>query len=238
MCAKYLLIIIAIIGNTASEVPSYLQICGQKNPNLDDCVIKSIENLNKKLIEGIPEIDILPIEPFLLDNITIIDMPNFKIVAMNMKLYNLSNFHIEYLHLDLEKMELDINLHFDKNEMNIDYDVTINLFVPLQKKGPLTLKGENIKSKAKLFLEKIERDGKQYLYFKSINLNLSIENLSFHFNSDDFNILKEMINEFDDKVLLKIFTSSLEKSTSKNFLELCNNFCKHFTFDELLPDRE
>lgn len=120
---------------------SYLQICGQKNPNLDDCVIKSIENLNKKLIEGIPEIDILPIEPFLLDNITVIDMPNFKIVAMNMKLYNLSNFHIEYLHLDLEKMELDINLHFDKNEMNIDYDVTINLFVPLQKKGPLTLKG-------------------------------------------------------------------------------------------------
>lgn len=238
MCAKYLLIIIAIIGNTASEVPSYLQICGQKNPNLDDCVIKSIENLNKKLIEGIPEIDILPIEPFLLDNITVIDMPNFKIVAMNMKLYNLSNFHIEYLHLDLEKMELDINLHFDKNEMNIDYDVTINLFVPLQKKGPLTLKGENIKSKAKLFLEKIERDGKQYLYFKSINLNLSIENLSFHFNSDDFNILKEIINEFDDKVLLKIFTSSLEKSTSKNFLELCNNFCKHFTFDELLPDRE
>ena len=68
-------------------------------------------------------------------------MPKFKIVAMNMKFYNLSNFHIEYLHLDLEKMELDINLHFDKNEMNIDYDVTINLFVPLQKKGPLTLKG-------------------------------------------------------------------------------------------------
>lgn len=89
-----------------------------------------------------------------------------------------------------------------------------------------------------MFLEKIERDGKQYLYFKSINLNLSIENLSFHFNSDDFNILKEMINEFDDKVLLKIFTSSLEKGTSKNFLELCNNFCKHFTFDELLPDRK
>lgn len=121
---------------------SYIQICGQRNQrNLDDCVLKSIKNLKKKLIEGIPETDIMPIEPFLLNNITIINKPNIKIVGMNVKLHHLSNFHIEYLHLDLEKMELDINLHFDKNEINVDYNVIINVSVPLQKNGSLTLKG-------------------------------------------------------------------------------------------------
>lgn len=120
---------------------SYIQICGQRNPNLDDCVLKSIKNLKRKLIEGIPETDIMSIEPFLLNNITIIDKPNIKIVGMNVKLHHLSNFHIEYLHLDLEKMELDINLHFDKNEINVDYNMIINVSVPLQKNGSLTLKG-------------------------------------------------------------------------------------------------
>lgn len=121
---------------------SYIQICGQRNQrNLDDCVLKSIKNLKRKLIEGIPETDIMPIEPFLLNNITITDKPNIKIVGMNVKLHHLSNFHIEYLHLDLEKMELDINLHFDKNEINVDYNVIINVSVPLQKNGSLTLKG-------------------------------------------------------------------------------------------------
>lgn len=97
--------------------------------------------MKRKLIEGIPETDIMSIEPFLLNNITIIDKPNIKIVGMNVKLHHLSNFHIEYLHLDLEKMELDINLHFDKNEINVDYNVIINVSVPLQKNGSLTLKG-------------------------------------------------------------------------------------------------
>ncbi|XP_043795177.1 uncharacterized protein LOC122716308 [Apis laboriosa] len=238
MYAKYLLVIIAIIGNTVSEVPSYIQICGQKNPNFDDCVIKSIENLNKKLVEGIPEINLLPIEPFLLDDITIIDLPNFKIVGTNVKLYQLSTFRIEYLHMDLEKMELDINFYFDKNEINVDYNMTMNILVPIQKNGQLTLKGENIKSKAKLFLEKIERDGKQYLYFKSINPNLNIGSLSFEFDSDVFDFLKETLSKIDNEEILEIFTPNIEKVISKNSLELCNNFCKHFTFDELLPDRE
>lgn len=95
------------------------------------------------------------------------------------------------------------------------------------------------KSKDEIVLRENRTQTIYQFQIDNLNLNLSIENLSFDFDSDIFEVLKEaLIQANNNKDILEIFIPSLEKIVSKNILELCNNICKHFTFDELLPDRE
>jgi len=51
---------------------SYIKLCKRKDPEINKCVVNSIENLRNKLKTGIPELNVPPIEPLMLKHIQLL----------------------------------------------------------------------------------------------------------------------------------------------------------------------
>jgi len=68
---------------------SYIKICKRKNPEINKCVVNSIENLRSKLKTGIPELNVPPIEPLMLKHVELLRN------SQSAKLYlNLTNIQV------------------------------------------------------------------------------------------------------------------------------------------------
>lgn len=117
---------------------SYIPICGRRNPNLNDCIVKSVNQIRPKLHEGIPELDVPPVDPLLIkERLTISDTADFKVVASNIRIYDSLDFEIKEFNIDLQNHKIDINLFFKKMRFENDYDVKVKIIVPIEASGPI-----------------------------------------------------------------------------------------------------
>lgn len=118
---------------------SYIHVCGAKNPNLNQCIINSVNALAPVLEVGIPELNIPPANPFEIETLPLADLPNFKAIGHNIKVYGLSTYKIKSLQVDLENQYLTIDLQFDDIHMLADYDLEARILIPIQGKGPISM---------------------------------------------------------------------------------------------------
>lgn len=118
---------------------SYFKICGRRDPNLSECVKQSVTQLLPTIRDGIPNLDVPPLEPMDVDEIALADLPDFKAVATNVKLSGLSNFIVKYLKIDLDNTRIDLDIVFPKIFMKSDYDVKARILVPINEKGPIDI---------------------------------------------------------------------------------------------------
>ncbi|XP_076238611.1 uncharacterized protein LOC143181837 [Calliopsis andreniformis] len=236
------ILLAALVAFANAVVPSYIHVCGARNPDLDKCITDSVSALQDKLREGIPELDIPPGDPFVIDKVQLADMPNFKAVGTNIKLYGMSKYHLNNLHVDLKKHTLDIDLSFDENRMEAIYNISAKLLVPINEQGPIKLTAKNVNAKVKMIFKLIERNGKQYMYFPSMTTRLNIKDYTIKFEAQNFDrVLHDAISQAlgnSHQEILAATRPNLEKAISEKCLEFANKICKHFTFDELFPDRE
>ncbi|XP_076621689.1 uncharacterized protein LOC143342091 [Colletes latitarsis] len=242
MVVKELLFVVVVVGFANAEVPSYIHICGARNPKLDECVIQSVEALAPKLRKGIPELDIPPVDPLTIDRVQISNSPDFKAMATNIKLRGIQPYHVNFLHVDLEKQRVDIDLQFDEIRLNADYAVNARILVPISGNGPITLSTKDVNTKLHLDYKLVERNGKKYVYFWSITTHLDVKDYTVKFEAENFDkILQEAVRQAlgnSHREILEATRPNLEKAISQKGLEMANKICKHFTFDELFPDRE
>ncbi|CAK9833903.1 Putative beta-carotene-binding protein [Anthophora retusa] len=233
---------VAVVGHAAAEVPSYIQICGAKNPNLDDCVVKSVTALHDKLRDGIPELEIPPGEPLIINKVVLADMPNFKALGSNIKLSGLTNYRINHLHVDLKKQQIDIDLTFPESRMEAIYNITARILVPIVGKGPISLTAKDVNAIVKTTFKIVDHNGKRYIYFPSMTTRLNVKDFTVKFEVTNFDkTLQEAVSQAlgsSHQEVLEATTPNIEKAISERCLELANKICKHFTYDELFPDRE
>lgn len=242
MLFKQVLIIAAIFGFAAAEVPSYFKVCGAKNPHLDDCVIESVASLKEQLRDGIPELDIPPADPLVIGKIVLVDMPNFHAVGRNVQLRGLSNFHISHLHVDLEKHQIDLEVQFPECNMDALYNITAKILVPIVGTGPIRLSSKNVIAKVHMVFKLVEHDGKRYIYFPLMTTRLELNDYKFDFEAENFDktlqdAMKQAFGSSREEIL-EAMKPNVEKAISQMCLNMSNKICKHFTYDELFPDRE
>lgn len=75
----------------------YLHICTKNDPNLPDCIKKSIENLRPYLVRGIPELEIPSIDPIDIGDLLVAEntrQNGIQITAKDIKSYGSSAFRI------------------------------------------------------------------------------------------------------------------------------------------------
>ncbi|KOX67277.1 hypothetical protein WN51_00023 [Melipona quadrifasciata] len=88
----------------------------------------------------------------------------------------------------------------------------------------------------------MNRGDRRLYYYSSLNEKLLITDWDVQFRGQNgektlAKAIEQTINS-SKKELLDASTENIEKITSKKYLEIMNNFTKHFTYDDLLPDRE
>ncbi|KAG8040239.1 hypothetical protein G9C98_000809 [Cotesia typhae] len=227
----------------SAEVPSYIPICGRRDPNLNDCIVKSVNQMRPKLREGIPELDVPPVDPLLIkEQVTISDTADFKVIASNIRIYDSLDFEIKEFNIDLQNHKIDINLFFKKMRFENDYDVKVKILVPIEASGPIESVGTNIESNSTVQFKLLNREKGQLVFFSSVKSKLKIGDYTAKFlPTNTTAALSDAINAVlngNRKEIIDTITPHIEKVTSSKILEISNQITKHFTFDELFPDRE
>ncbi|KAF3421505.1 hypothetical protein E2986_00932 [Frieseomelitta varia] len=107
-----------------SEIPSFLKICHQNDPFLNDCLMESVVSLRPYLKNGIPGLGIPACEPFRLEEIEI-DQTSGPIHIHarynNVSIYGGTNFVPKSIRFDLEENIIRLNLYIPRLEMIANY---------------------------------------------------------------------------------------------------------------------
>lgn len=78
---------------------SYFPRCHVDDPKLNECLLKATDTVRPFLIKGVPELQIPPMEPFLLPEASLeqgTQALNFKATLYNTSVYGLSNYNFTY----------------------------------------------------------------------------------------------------------------------------------------------
>lgn len=73
-----------------------------------------------------------------------------------------------------------------------------------------------------------------------LNLNIKGYDAKYDLNGTEYSQLAEIINNFigsNQEEVIKSFKPALEEAISKRVILLSNDIVKHFTYEELFPDR-
>lgn len=74
----------------------WLIVCHKNDPEIDTCIMKSVEALKPKLKTGVPEYNIPSLEPLILKQLVAAEgTGGIRITANNVKAYGASNFIVQ-----------------------------------------------------------------------------------------------------------------------------------------------
>ncbi|KAL6428587.1 hypothetical protein ACFW04_007900 [Cataglyphis niger] len=155
----------------------------------------------------------------------------------------LCDFDIKFFHFDLNTLHFDVNLSFGLMQMNSTYDFDVHILVPLAHKGQVYITTDNVDAQGAIDLKVATKGGKRYMYMSKIKLNLDIKGYNAKYdelNERELSQLNEIINNFignNQEEVIKSFKPVLEEVISKRILLVSNDIVKHFTYEELFPDR-
>jgi len=86
------------------------------------------------------------------------------------------------------------------------------------------------------------KDSKNYTYVSKLKTNIDFKNYNAEFDLNEtkleqFNkIVKDFVGNNQEEII-KILKPVLEETISKRILLISNDVVKHFTYEELFPDR-
>ncbi|XP_012219407.1 protein takeout [Linepithema humile] len=230
---------VIVTTHVAAEIPSYIHVCGRKDPNLDKCILDNIDNLKGKICEGIPELDIPSNDPLYLDKLIISESNSVKLYVKNTEVSGLCDFTIKNFTMNLDTLRYATKISFNRIYMNTTYDFNIRILVPIAYQGKVYIITDNVDADVNLNFKMITKGAKRYIYLSKILLNLDIKDFENQYeNTGNLGQLQEIIENFignNNEEIIKTFKPALEEAVSKVIISVANDIVKHFTYEELFP---
>ncbi|KAL1490580.1 hypothetical protein ABEB36_013250 [Hypothenemus hampei] len=224
---------------------SYIKVCNRNDPEIAKCIMNSVEQLRGKLKIGIPELNVPPIEPLLLDEIKLRSGPNqAKIDAniTNARVWGPSGFEILDLKPNVKKNRFVFRVNIPYLHFEGDYDIDMSILVLKYKgQGPITGNFTNYKFDCIMKGDLETRNGQQYLRFRKFGLNLYIGHSEVHLgnlfvgqNPTLSRATNEVVRE-NSGLFVQEIKPVLENSLAQKFTDIANTITQRFTYEELFP---
>lgn len=241
--ALLLIGIVLRIDSILGALPSAIQVCRRSNPEINKCVVDSVNALRPLLAAGkiSDDFSIPPLEPLALATVNMDRGSEFKATFSDLLVSGPSKFQIDNLKVNLEKLTFDFNIYLPRLSFRGKYDLKIKLLL-LNIAGTGDLKGvlENSRARVKLYCERYNKDGQQYMRVKRLVVKIQIENGQFDmkdlFNGDP--VLSQVGNQFindNSRLFLDEITPGLERSLSETFKNTANEILQLATMDDIFP---
>ncbi|CAG9107169.1 unnamed protein product [Plutella xylostella] len=132
------MVLCAISGGSLKQIPDYIEVCKRDQSTINECVLKSIEKIRPKLAEGIPELQVPTIEPFVIPQI-VVDSGNvvqFVAIGQDVKVSGASNFTIKNIDVDLDTFTIRGRVRFPRLHFDGRYTLDARVLVlPLKGQG-------------------------------------------------------------------------------------------------------
>ncbi|XP_039306728.1 uncharacterized protein LOC105203864 [Solenopsis invicta] len=226
----------------AAEIPSYIHVCGRRDPKIDQCILNNVNNLKSKICQGIPELDVPSNDPFVIDTLALTNTSDIKLYIRNAQLTGLCDFKINNFSINIDTLHYNFEILFDQLRANTTYDFEIRLLVPVVHQGQLYITSDNVGANVTLDFNVVTKRGQKYTYLAKIKINFNIKGYTAKYDADEerYGQLREIIRDFigrNQKEIISSLKPTLEEIISRQIVLLANNIVKHFTYDELFPDR-
>lgn len=225
-----------------SRIPSYMKVCKRHDPQLNECIVNSIETLRPYLLKGIPELDVPSIEPLTLPEVLVAQGAGIKAVGKNIEINGPGSFIIKKLNVDLANYQVDISVDLPSLTFSGQYEVSGRLLVlPLKGKGPVRANATDCKGDVVLYAELVNKPDGDYLHFRDIDMKITIAGyhvrLDNLFNGDRFlgEATNAALNE-NPRELIAYLKPVVEKTVKNVIQKIANQITQHFTIQELLPE--
>ncbi|XP_058819596.1 protein takeout-like [Topomyia yanbarensis] len=226
------------------KLPSAIRVCSRNHPELNKCITESVIALKPLLASGkfSDDFSIPPLEPLALANINMDQGQEFKATFSSLLVNGPSQFQIDHLKTNIEKLTFDFNVYLPKLSFRGKYDLKMRLLL-LNIAGSGDLKGviENSRARVKLYNEKYDKDGQQYMRVKRLLVKIQIEKGQFDlkdlFNGDP--VLSQVGNQFindNSRLFLDELTPGLERSLSETFKNTANEILQTATMNDIFPE--
>lgn len=240
ICLTYTLFSVAF-----AAIPSYIKVCSRKDPEINKCVFNSIEQLRDKLITGIPELSVPPIEPLILKHIRLLRGPigaRLDVNLTNIQVFGPSTFKIRDFKIDPNNVVLTFKVGFQKLDFQGKYQINTQILL-LKLVGEGNVTGNFLGYESDCFLKshKVIRNNQTHIIFEKMKFNIKINkahiNLDNLFNGDPVlgPASNEVLNANSD-LLVDEIKPVLEDALSDLFTNISNKITEAFTYDELFPD--
>ncbi|CAH0600254.1 unnamed protein product [Chrysodeixis includens] len=178
---------LSVVCVFAKVTPDYFPKCKRSDPQLDKCVLDAIENMRPFIKQGIPEVNIPPLDPFTVPTLKLDrTAPNLRLKATvkHAKAYGGSDFKIEKLKFNLNNKYVgEIKLVLPKLMVTANYDVKGSRLLTLDINGKGRLLGNftGVTVHAKGSAKPITKDGVEYLQADKIITKVRINNAQVEF---------------------------------------------------------
>ncbi|XP_033219401.1 uncharacterized protein LOC117174393 isoform X2 [Belonocnema kinseyi] len=168
-------------------LPSYIKPCKKLDPDINNCITHSIEDLRSQLAQGIPELDAPAIEPLKLKQIRLLKGPigaRLDINITDLVVTGPSSFKVRELKADVDEVSFTFKVSFDKLSFRGQYQIDARiLLLTLTGSGDLTGDFTGYDSNVILRAHKVFRDNDVYLTFDKMKLAIRIGAAKVHLNN-------------------------------------------------------
>lgn len=235
----------ALLVVAFAEIPPYMKICNRNDPEINSCVLNSIDQLRGKLKTGIPELDVPAIEPLILKQVQLVRGPQAARLDLNLtniQIFGPSLFKLRDLKIDPENVLITFKVGFQKLDFRGKYKINAQiLLLKLVGEGGLTGSFYGYECDCLLKSHKVVRNNNTYIVFEKmkfdIKINKALINLDNLFGGDP--ILGPASNEVlnaNSNYLIDELKPVLEDTLSDLFTNIANKITSRFTYNELFPN--
>ncbi|KAH8382984.1 hypothetical protein KR009_006157 [Drosophila setifemur] len=228
-----------------ARLPSFLKVCYRQSPDLNTCARESFEMIRPRLMEGIPELYIPPMEPLIVPEVKM-DQDSGAIYLhstyRNVKVTGISRHTVNELRLEPSKLKFIFSMTFPKLHMESDYSIKGKIMMmPLLGDGNCKVDLTNITMKTELIGQEYMKDGANFLKIKDVIVKYELSDVHIHLNNlfngdkalgdrmnqflnENWKALAEEVRPLMSKALVDILRASVDKLFAA------------FSYDDLLPE--
>ncbi|GAB1869770.1 Protein takeout-like protein [Camponotus japonicus] len=240
------LLITGFIAVKSRDIPSFLKICHRNDPNLNECVKRSIDSLRPYLKTGIPALQIPPCEPLRIPQIEISQTAgpiSMRSTYTDIEIQGGTNFILKNVKVDVDRDCVRLKLYLPRLEMTAYYNINGKiLLLPINGNGLARGNFTDIEVIATVQAERYQSKKTGEIHFRVIDLyvdfdvghaNIYLDNL---FNGDGTlsNAMNLFLND-NWKIIAAEIKPALENTVSDMFKTFSNEIYSMFPMDTLLP---
>ncbi|KAJ9577458.1 hypothetical protein L9F63_005959 [Diploptera punctata] len=226
------------VGDARKQASEYFPICHRNDPDLNGCVKNVIEVIRPTLKKGVPELNLVPLEPLVIPRMEYEEGTGnfrFKQVMTNMKMLGLSNYVVRGVKVDLDALRLEVDLFTPTMQFEFDYEMEGKiLLLPIQGSGDGIFNFTDIITVAHIDLKKVMRKGEEYLEADKIKWDIDVGNARTYFNNlfNGDKTLGKATNDFLNenwREAFKTYKHLPEQAFASSYFNICHKTEPEFT---------
>ncbi|XP_065158897.1 protein takeout-like [Atheta coriaria] len=240
-----------LVGYTFAKkkIIDEVKICKRNDPNLSDCYADNFRRLVPLTKNGIPEMNLLKVEPLLVDKV-LLDFTQSRtfrletvLEKINMSGLGATNLTGCVIKIIPDGMTADLEMNIPEVTMKSTYKAKGNfLLININSKGDFVGNFTGLKVRGQWKSQRFMKKNKEYLGFKDTSLDIEIKVIRVHFenlfgNNTELNdSINNAINDNID-VLYDELKPIVLQTIRAIILEAVNNVFGLFPYNVLFPEK-